>query len=159
MTTYYGVSAPLASGKTTAAIEFAGRAAQLGEKFVIAQPSINLIKQSIQQFRERWPNVAARAIHSETSENVVREISDHTKASAFGEVLFVSHAALVQSLHWHRRSDWHLIIDEAPQVFYYSEFTLPTNYGVLLPALETAPHNVTVLTPIAGRHRAFGGNR
>jgi hypothetical protein len=142
VTTYYGVSAPLASGKTTAAIEFAGRAAQHGEKFVIAQPSINLIKQSIQQFRERWPNVAARAIHSETSQNVVREISDHTKASAFGEVLFITHAALVQSLHWHRRSDWHLIIDEAPQVFYYAEFTLPTNYGVLLPALEIAPHNV-----------------
>ena len=107
MTTFYGVSAPLASGKTTAAIEFAGRAAQAGEKFVIAQPSINLINQSSRQFQERWPNVAVRAIHSETTNNVVRAISDHTKASSSGEVMFITHAALMQSAYWHHRKDWH----------------------------------------------------
>ena len=142
MTTFYGVSAPLASGKTTAAVEFAGRAAQVGEKFIIAQPSINLINQSIRQFQERWPNVAVRAIHSETTNNVVRAISDHTKASTTGEVLFVTHAALMQSVYWHHRKDWHLIIDEAPQVFYHAEFTLPVNHDDLLPALEIEPHNV-----------------
>jgi hypothetical protein len=142
VTTFYGVSAPLASGKTTAAIEYAGRAAQAGEKFVIAQPSINLINQSIQQFQERWPNVAVRAIHSETTSNVVRAISDHTKVSTTGEVLFVTHASLMQSVYWHHRRDWHLVIDEAPQVFYHAEFTLPANYSDLLPALEIEPHNV-----------------
>ena len=142
MTTFYGVSAPLASGKTTAAVEFAGRAAQAGEKFIIAQPSINLINQSIRQFQERWPNLAVRAIHSETTNNVVRAISDHTKASTTGEVLFVTHAALMQSVYWHHRKDWHLIIDEAPQVFYHAEFTLPVNHDDLLPALEVEPYNV-----------------
>ena len=142
MTTFHGVSAPLASGKTTAAVEFSGRAAQAGKKFVIAQPSINLINQSIRQFQERWPNVAVRAIHSETTNNVVRAISDHTKASATGEVLFVTHAALMQSVYWHHRKDWHLIIDEAPQVFFHAEFTLPVNHDDLLPALEIGPHNV-----------------
>jgi hypothetical protein len=142
VTTFYGVSAPLASGKTTAAVEFAGRAALAGEKFIIAQPSINLINQSIRQFQERWPNVAVRAIHSETTNNVVRAISDHTKASTSGEVLFVTHAALTQFLYWHHRKDWHLIVDEAPQVFYHSEFTLPVNHDDLLPALEIKSHNV-----------------
>ena len=142
MTTIHGVSAPLASGKTTAAIEFSGLAAQAGEKFVIAQPSINLINQSIRQFQERWPNVPVRAIHSETTNNVVRAISDHTKRSTSGEVLFVTHAALMQSAYWHHRKNWHLIIDEAPQVFYHAEFTLPVNHDDLLPALEIEPHNV-----------------
>ena len=142
MTTFYGVSAPLASGKTTAAVEFTGRAALAGEKFVIAQPTINLINQSIRQFQERWPNVAVRAIHSETTNNVVRAISDHTKAATTGEVIFVTHAALMQSVYWHHRKDWHLIIDEAPQVFYHAEFTLPVNHDDLLPALEIEPHNV-----------------
>jgi hypothetical protein len=142
VTTFYGVSAPLASGKTTAAIEFAGRTPQAGEKFVIAQPSINLINQSIRQFQERWPNVTVRAIHSETTNNVVRAISDHTKASATGEVLFVTHASLMQSVYWHHRKDWHLIIDEAPQVFWHAEFILPVNHDALLPALEIEPHNV-----------------
>jgi hypothetical protein len=45
------VSAPLGSGKTTAAIEYAGALAQAGEKFVIPQPSIDLIEQSVRQFR------------------------------------------------------------------------------------------------------------
>jgi hypothetical protein len=142
VTTFYGVSAPLASGKTTAAVEYAGGAAQAGEKFVIGQPSINLINQSIQQFQERWPNVAVRAIHSETTNNVVRAISEHTKASTTGEVLFVTHAALTQSVYWHHQRDWHLIIDEAPQVFYHTEFTLPANHDDLLPGLAIEPHNV-----------------
>ena len=60
MNTYYGVSALLGSGKTTAAIEHTGRQALAGQKFIIAQPSINLIKQSLEQFRERWPNVPVR---------------------------------------------------------------------------------------------------
>src|SRR6185295_18594891 len=56
-----------------------------------------------------------------TTNNVVRAISDHTKASTTGEVLFVTHAALMQSVYWHHRRDWHLIIDEAPQVFYHAD--------------------------------------
>ena len=48
----------------------------------------------------------------------------------------------MQSVYWHHRKDWHLIIDEAPQVFYHAEFTLPMNHDDLLPALEVEPHNV-----------------
>ena len=142
MTTYFSVSAPLGSGKTTAAIEFAGYAAQAGEKIVIAQPSLKLINQSIQQFRERWPDLDARAIHSETTDNVAREITSHAKLSSSGEVLFVTHAALMQCPYWDRRTDWHLVIDEAPQVFYHVEFTLPDEYQRLLPTLETVPYNI-----------------
>jgi hypothetical protein len=141
MTLYYGVSAPLGSGKTTAAIEFAGHAAQVGQKYVIAQPSIELINQSIRQFHERWPNVMATAIHGKTTNNVAREIANHTKLSSTGEVLFVTHSALLQCPYWDRRNDWHLIIDEAPQVFFGTEFTLPVNYQVFLPALESHIYN------------------
>jgi hypothetical protein len=142
VTTFYGVSAPLGSGKTTAAIEHAGYAAQAGEKLVIGQPSIQLINQSINQFRERWPNVSARAIHSEITGNVAQAIADQTKASSGGEVLFITHASLMQCPFWDRRKKWHLIIDEAPQVFYHAEFTLPDNHHVLLPALEIVPYNI-----------------
>jgi hypothetical protein len=151
MTEYYCVSAPLGSGKTTAAIEYTGFLAKAGDKFVIAQPSINLINQSTNQFRERWPNVSVRAIHSETTDNVAREIAYHTKGSSTGEVLFITHTALVQLPYWDRRSDWHLIIDEAPQVCYHTEFTLPVHHDVLLPALSIVPYN-------ARYSRLFPGN-
>jgi hypothetical protein len=162
MTTFYGVSAPLGSGKTTAAIEYAGKLAQAGEKFVIVQPSIKLIDQSVQQFSERWPNVAVEAIHSGRTKNVARELADHTKASSSGGVLFVTHAALTQSTYWHRRSDWHLIVDEAPQVFYHAEFTLPERYDVLLPALEVDPYNIRYSQVLPGDIALLdkmGGNR
>jgi hypothetical protein len=142
VTTYYRVSAPLGSGKTTAAIEFVGHAARAGQKFVIAQPSIGLINQSVRQFRERWPNIAVTAIHGETTNNVAHEIADHTKNSSGGEVMFITHSALMQCPYWDRRKDWHLIIDEAPQIFYSAESTLPVNYHVLLPALEVHPYNI-----------------
>jgi hypothetical protein len=150
VTTYYGVSAPLGSGKTTAAVEFSGHAARVGEKFVIAQPSIKLINQSLRQFRERWPNVAVRAIHSSTTSNVAREIASHTKTSSNGEVLFITHSSLLQCPYWNRGGDWNLIIDEAPQTFYNAEFTLPVNYRVLLPALEAHPYNVRYSRLIPG---------
>ena len=150
MTTYYGVSAPLGSGKTTAAIEFAGHAAQAGQKFVIVQPSIQLINQSLKQFRERWPHVAARAIHGETTTNVAREIANHTKSSSDGEVLFITHSALMQSPYWDRRKDWNLIIDEAPQAFYNVEFALPVNYHAILPALEAHSYNIRYSRIIPG---------
>jgi hypothetical protein len=142
VTTYYGVSAPLGSGKTTAAIGFAAYGAQAGEKIVIAQPSIRLIDQSLQQFRETRPNLAVRSIHGESCQNVARGITEHTTSSSGGEVLFITHTALMQCPHWDRRKEWHLIIDEAPQVFWHMEYALPANYGVLLPALSTEPYNI-----------------
>jgi hypothetical protein len=150
MTSYYSVSAPLGSGKTTAAIEFAGHAAQAGQKFVIVQPSIVLINQSLQQFHKRWPTVAVRAIHGDNTANVAREIATHTKTSSNGEVLFVTHSALLQCPYWDRQKDWYLIIDEAPQTFYNAEFTLPTNYRVILPALEVHPYNIRYSRVIPG---------
>lgn len=142
MTTYYAVSAPLGSGKTSATIAYAGRAARAGKKIIIAQPSIRLINQSIEKFRGEWPNVPVRALHSESVGNVAREVSDHTKASTNGEVLFLTHAGLVQCPYLNRREDWHLIIDEAPSVLYHTELTLPVNHNIVRPALSTEPYNI-----------------
>jgi hypothetical protein len=142
MTIYYGVSAPLGSGKTTAAIEYAGYAAMAGEKIAIAQPSIRLIDESIKRFRKRWPDVAVRAVHSDLCPNVAGTVSEHTRASSGGEVLFITHATLMQAPFWDRRKDWHLIVDEAPQITYNCELVLPDNHSVVLPALDTEPYNI-----------------
>ena len=150
MTSIYGVSAPLGSGKTTAAIEFAGLRAKAGERFVIAQPTIDLIKQSTEQFRERWPNVPTREIHGGTCGNVSRAITEHTKQSMWGEVLFITHSALCQDTYWHRRADWHLIIDEAPSVFWMKEISLPVHHASLMPALEGEPYNLRYWRLVAG---------
>jgi hypothetical protein len=150
MTTYYGVSAPLGSGKTTAAIEFAGYSAQAGEKIAIAQPSIRLINQSLAQFRDRWPNLPVGAIHSDNCQKVGAEISAHTRASSGGEVLFLTHSTLMQSPYWDRQKEWRLIIDEAPAVVFHAELSLTDHHHILLPALETEPYNIRYSRLIPG---------
>src|SRR5579863_8812243 len=141
MTIHYGVSAPLGSGKTTAAIEYAGYAAQAGEKIVIAQPSKLLIDQSSSAFRKVWPNVAATAFSRDTHSNVSRAISDHTKGVDGGHVMFTTHAALVQAPYIHDQAKWHLIVDEAPAMVWNHEYRLRVNHSHILSAIEAHPFN------------------
>jgi hypothetical protein len=61
-----------------------------GERIIIAQPTIDLTKQSVGQFRERWPNVQVREIHGGTCGNVSRAITEHTKQSSYGTEMMAS---------------------------------------------------------------------
>ena len=144
MNTFYGVSAPLGSGKTSVALDYAGQQAMDGQKIVIVQPSINLIEQSLDIFRKRSLDVPVQAIHSEcgSAGKVGKAITAHTRQSSDGQVLFITHSALMACPYWDRRSEWHLIIDEAPQVFFSTEMTLPATYKVLFPALRIEPINI-----------------
>jgi hypothetical protein len=142
--TFYGVSAPLGSGKTSAALNYAGQQAMAGQKIVIVQPSIKLIDQSLGKFGELSLDVPFQAIHSECGSvgNVGNTIATHTRQSSGGQVLFITHSALMACPYWDRRSEWNLIIDEAPQVFFFTEMTLPATYKVLFPALTIEPVNI-----------------
>jgi hypothetical protein len=139
----FTVNGPVGSRKTTAAISFAGHSIEkAGEKIVIAQPSKDLIDQSLVQFQERFPRLKATAIHSGNANNVADAIAEHTKQSRDGELLFVTHAALMMMPYWNRQSQWHLIVDEAPDATYNYELVLPANYPAIVPALAIAPFNV-----------------
>lgn len=67
-----------------------------------------------------------------------------------GDVLFLTHAALLQAPYWNRRKDWHLILDEAPSVVYHTELTLPDNHQILVSAFETAPYNIRYSRLLSG---------
>jgi hypothetical protein len=141
MTTFFGVSGPLGCGKTTAAIGYSGYAAQAGEKFIIAQPSKMLLEQSVAAFHKAWPNIGATSFSRDTHSNVSRAISDHTKAASVGQVMFTTHAALTQSPYIHDRTNWHLIVDEAPAVIWNHEYRLKVNHLHILSAIEARPFN------------------
>ena len=126
------VDGPCGSAKTYAAIRHAHRLARLGKKVLFVQPSIFLIDQTLADLAKLTPDIRIRAIHGETSERVIADIIDHSKhTSQDGEILFITHSALMLLPYLHRRHDWHVIMDEVPQADWCSEFNIPHTHRLI----------------------------
>ena len=128
----YFVDGVCGSAKTYAAVRHAHNLARLGKKVLFVQPSIFLIDQTQADLAGLTPEVRVRAIHGGTSDRVIADIIDHTKRTALdGEILFITHAALMLLPYFHRRQDWHLIMDEVPQADWCSEFNVPETHRLI----------------------------
>ena len=147
MTTFYYVSAPLGAGKTFAAIDFSGQAATYDNRFIIAQPSKELVNQSYRDFVQRWPTIQTYAFHRDVTANVSYALTEATKSHVDdGAVIFTTHAALMQEPYLHNRKHWHLIVDEAPAVFWHREHKLKVNHDQILSAITAHPYNAAYST-------------
>jgi hypothetical protein len=130
--TLYFVDGVCGSAKTYAAVRHAHRLARLGKKVLFVQPSIFLINQTLNDLASLAPEVRFRAIHGETSDRVITGIVEHLKHTTLdGEILFISHAALMLLPYFHRRQDWHLIMDEVPQADWCAEFSVPDTHRLI----------------------------
>ena len=128
----YFVDGVCGSAKTYAAVRHAHKLARLGKKVLFVQPSIFLINQTWSDLASLTPEVRLRAIHGETSGRVIADIIDHTKHTASdGEVLFVTHSALMLLPYFHRRQEWHVILDEVPQADWCAEFSIPDTHRLI----------------------------
>ena len=131
MTLYY-VDGPCGSAKTYAAVRYAHQLARLGKKVLICQPSIFLINQTLTDLASLTPEVRSRAIHGETSDRVIADIIEHLKHTAMdGEILLITHSALMLLPYFHRRQDWHLILDEIPQADWCAEFSIADTHRLI----------------------------
>jgi len=122
LTTYFHVNGRCGSAKTYAAIRYAHRIARLGKKVLIVQPSIFLITETMRDLSGLTPDVRCRAIHGENSDKVIADIIEHLKhTGSGGEILFITHSALMLLPYFHRKQDWHVIVDEVPQADWCTE--------------------------------------
>ena len=48
-----------------------------------------------------------------------------------GEILFITHSALMLLPYFHRRQDWHVILDEVPQADWCAEFNVPDTHRLI----------------------------
>jgi hypothetical protein len=132
LTTYFYVNGPCGSAKTHAAVRYAHHIARLGKKVLIAQPSIFLITETMKDLSSLLPQVRCRAIHGDNSEKVIADIIEHSKHTALdGEVLFITHSALMLLPYFHRKHDWHVIVDEIPQADWCAEFNVPRAHRLI----------------------------
>ena len=121
-----------AARRRHAAVRHAHRLARLGKKVLFVQPSIFLINQTLNDLASLTPEVRFRAIHGETSDRVIGDIIEHLKHTALdGEILFITHAALMLLPYFHRRQDWHVIMDEIPQADWCAEFSMPDTHRLI----------------------------
>ena len=128
----YFVDGLCGSAKTYAAVRHAHHLARLGKKVLFVQPSIFLINQTLTDLASLTPEVRFRAIHGETSDRVIADIVEHLKHTALdGEILFITHAALMLLPYFHRRQDWHVIMDEVPQADWCAEFSVPDTHRLI----------------------------
>jgi hypothetical protein len=128
----YFVDGPCGSAKTHVAVRHAHSLARLGKKILLVQPSIFLINQTLADLAGLTPEVRFHAIHGETSIRVIADIVEHSKHTAQdGEILLITHAALMLLPYFHRRQDWHLIMDEVPQADWCAEFSIPDTHRLI----------------------------
>ena len=140
-------------GKTYAALDHAATMARTGARTVVAQPSTRLIEQSYNDLVSRHPDITATRITGDThAGKVTQAIIQHGRSAASrdGEVLLISHAALLRLPWFHRQADWGLIVDEAPSATASIEvLDMPSG---LVRCLEIKPHNL-VYSTITARYK------
>lgn len=167
---YHYVSAPAGSGKTHAAVRFAVDRARLGEKVIIAQPSKRCIAEwfgATTDYVDGLPgaDVPVFRFDGDVCEEgqIVRSIAAHLEAPVDrGEVVFITHAALIRIADHHCVGRWHLIVDEIPAPDALFTKHLPNNHWFLTEAVFTEDHSadcVRMLPADEERLKGFAMNK
>lgn len=145
---YFRVNALAGAGKTYTAIRWATKFAHhTGQKFLIVQPSKNLIDESYADCLRVVGEIGARIkvtrMYGEhEGDTVTTRIVDHLKTTpAGGEILLITQAAFFKCPYFHNRENWTLIVDEIPQVDKHWDFKLPRTHTLLTDALEVTDHD------------------
>jgi hypothetical protein len=124
------------SGKTHWVIEKALELAEDGEKVLIAVPSKRLADEEYLA-KLRKCRLPVRVIHSDNAyESPVADINDHFLTPYLdGQILVITQQALERIVNCDR-SDWHLFVDEIPQVYQVYEKNLSSSHTYLTPHLD-----------------------
>jgi hypothetical protein len=143
--TIYYVDGPCGSAKTHAAVRHAHHLARRGKKVLICQPSIFLINQTLGDLATLEPTIRHQAIHGENSGRVVTDIVEHTKhTESGGEILMITHSALMLLPYFHRRQDWHVVVDEIPQADWCAEFCIADSHRLITDYIAVDPEAVSL---------------
>ncbi|WP_353404944.1 DEAD/DEAH box helicase [Brucella sp. NBRC 13694] len=116
--TFYYVSACAGSGKTTTAMQAIGKGIRLGEKFIVAQPTKQLIENTVGNQRNRISlgNVNIAVITSDRFPNQTHSEFIKAVQDTSIDVIFTTHSTVMSCWKIAGKSNWNLIIDEVPNV-------------------------------------------
>ena len=116
----YTLPSPGGSGKTYTIAREAHRLALQGQRVLIAQPTIDLIEKTLaDEIEVLSPQVDCKAIHSQRSDNVLRDVKyrlmkKDDDPDPQGQITLITHAELIKIQRLENRNDIILYIDESP---------------------------------------------
>ncbi|MFP5515041.1 MAG: DEAD/DEAH box helicase family protein [Alphaproteobacteria bacterium] len=133
MTTIEYVSGLCASGKTTAAEEVICRRVRAGENVLVVVPSVELGEEIEKALRALDPGLPVFRFDRDTQGRgmVMRKLMEHLIHTTQGQVVITTQASFFGLQHFHRREDWHVIIDEVPAGHEGRQLNLPETYRVI----------------------------
>lgn len=155
MTIFY-FDALAGAGKTRVLNDEAARRAGLHRKILFAQPSRLLIDKTVADMKARHPKASITKIYGNDERacsGVIKRLCKHfIDADAGGEVVFVTHAALLRAPFLQNAKDWTLFIDEVPGVDVFEELRVPETHGLVTDLVEftQASASYALLEPKAG---------
>lgn len=117
-TTFYYQPGPAGSGKTYQLARWAAERARAGEKVLIAQPTKELIRETVRSIRAADADCPVTSIYTRyRNERVTAKAVAHMDEAAphQGEVLLITHETL-KRLPTNMRRFWHMVCDEVPGV-------------------------------------------
>ena len=136
---FFAADIPSGGGKTHAAAAYMIELANKGQKCLIAQPTIKLIRQTQRMIRAQDPDVKLTVITSQGAgfAKVASRIHGHiTQARPDqGEILIITHEALFRFPRSHHHF-WHLFVDEVPTVFHHRYFRIAETHELLTSHLD-----------------------
>lgn len=149
--TYQYVSAPAGSGKTHSAIRHAVDIGRTGDKVIIAQPTIDCITEwhpKTCEYADKFSGNPVSVLRFDQQEcgegKTLSAIHQHLETSKDGgEVIFITHAALLFIRDWYKPERWHLIVDEIPDPTRFFAKHLPENHNFITDAIHWEDFSAT----------------
>jgi len=133
------LNSPAGGGKHSL-IKKAAEFARPGEPVLFCQPTVDLINQTVADMERDYPQLIVRAIHKDNSQKPVKDIIN----SFFDEIpdayiLVITQSAFERIDADFDRYQWHLIIDEIPNVTRCFDANLPETHGLITSLISASP--------------------
>ena len=135
------VSAPCGSRKTTAASKRACDLASNGHNVLFVQPTRDLIKQTIDRFRDHDRTIFLEEIHGESGDGrVLPAVDAYVKLPwPEGSVLMITWEAFLNRIRHDAWKNWIVFIDEMPQAHYAWSVGGARTHPFITDHLDTKP--------------------
>ena len=134
------VNSPDGGGKTHSLVRIAAELAGNDTYVLFVQPTVDLISQTAADMTKRHPGLFIETIHRDNSPTPVRNITRYLfQPYPDGHVLFITQAAFERIKADFKKSKWHLIVDEIPNITRCFDQNLAENHTIITPYLGTSP--------------------
>ena len=134
------LNSPAGGGKTHSLIIKAAKLAWNGHPVLFCQPTVELIEQTAADIKKGYPDMIVEAIHKDKSSTPVRDIIKALFSERPDEyVLFITQSALERIPEGFDRSQWHLIVDEIPNVTRCFDENLPERHDLITNLIDASP--------------------